>query len=116
MFFTDTFDSVPAGSNLEVTVTGTGAFGISGRHLVDRGTEVLASDLNSQHFPFRTRVDQGETDIVKFDVGFGGAPAEITFDARVVTPAGSIHQQPFTKTVKLSTSNQLLTVKIFALG
>lgn len=117
MFFSDVWNNVPAGSTLRVKLTGDAGFGLAGSHTEEKPNgSVLKGALTLAQFPLNITIDPGEQHKVKFDVLFAGAPANIKMVAEVVDPSGSTFGQPSPFTGKISASDKVLTVKLFANG
>ncbi|HEU4558005.1 MAG TPA: hypothetical protein VFS20_09155 [Longimicrobium sp.] len=117
MFFSKTWDEVPAGSTLHVKFTTSGPFVFGGEHVVDRGptAPVLVGRLPSGLSEFEIRMNQNENHIFKFDAGFAGQACTFELTAKVTT-GGSTHQQAFSAKHTLKNSGDMLTVKLAAVG
>jgi hypothetical protein len=117
MFFSDVWNNVPVGSTLSITLRGDAGFGLAGSHTIEMPNgSVLKGGVTFSQFPLRIPVLAGQQHKVKFDVLFAGGPANINLVAEVVEPDGSIFQQPSPFTGRVSASDKVLTVKLFANG
>lgn len=118
MFFSKTWDEVPAGSTLQVTFKASAAFVMAGEHVVDRGPSapVLVGRLPSDLTTLSIKVNEDENHIVKIDVGFAGQTCAVEVDAKITAPGGGAHQQAFTGKHSLKNPGDMLTVKLAAVG
>lgn len=114
MFFSKTWDEVPAGSTLHVSFKASGPFLFGGDHAVDRGDNapVLVGSLKSDLFPLAVKLNENENHLVSFDAGFAGQNCTFEVEASVVKPGGSTHQQAFSAKQTLKNSGDMLTAKL----
>lgn len=117
MFFTETWNHVPAGSTLHVRLSGDGGYAVAGSHRVERAdARPLEAPLAFEHFPLAIPIAAGERHTVAFDVVFAGIPAHVHLHAEVVEPEGSVTGEAPTFTGSISERDPVMSVKLFAVG
>jgi hypothetical protein len=117
MFFSDVWNSIPAGSMLNVQLSANAGFGLSGSHtLATANGPVLKGPITSADFPLEIPIGANERHKVKLDILFAGAPATVTVTAEVVLPDGTSFDGPTVFPGKVSALDKVLTVKLFANG